>query len=137
MLPDRARPYALGWLQASSALGNMMAATVRHHPRPAAVGRHDRQRLAGDVPGRLAPGPPLHRRLQKLKEPERWQREAKAGAKRGSIGELFSDPRWRHNAIVGMLLAFAGVVGLWGIGFFSFDLFRSVLERSNMPPGQT
>src|SRR5688572_21355656 len=27
-LPDRARPYALGWLQASSAVGNMMAATV-------------------------------------------------------------------------------------------------------------
>ena len=25
-LPDRARPYALGWLQASSALGNMLAA---------------------------------------------------------------------------------------------------------------
>ena len=36
---------------------------------------------------------------------------------------LFSDPRWRHNAIVGMMLAFSGVVGLWGIGFFSFDLF--------------
>ena len=68
--------------------------------------------------------------FKKLKEPERWQREAKAGAKRGSMGELFSDPRWRYNAIVGMLLAFAGVVGLWGIGFFSFDLFRSVLERS-------
>ena len=60
----------------------------------------------------------------------------KAGAKRGSMGELFSDPRWRNNAIVGMLLAFAGVVGLWGIGFFSFDLFRSVLERSNLPPGE-
>ena len=45
------------------------------------------------------------------------------------------DPRWRYNAIVGMLLAFSGVVGLWGIGFFSFDLFRSVLERTNMPPG--
>ena len=74
--------------------------------------------------------------FKKLKEPERWQREAKAGAKRGSLGELFSDPRWRYNAIVGMLLAFAGVVGLWGIGFFSFDLFRSVLERSNMPPGE-
>ena len=27
-MPDRARPYALGWLQASSAVGNMMAATV-------------------------------------------------------------------------------------------------------------
>ena len=29
-----------------------------------------------------------------------------------------------------MLLAFAGVVGLWGIGFFSYDLFRPVLEKT-------
>ena len=28
-----------------------------------------------------------------------------------------------------MLLAFAGVVGLWGIGFFSFDLTRSVFRK--------
>ena len=74
--------------------------------------------------------------FQKLKEPERWQREAKAGARRGSIGELFSDPRWRYNAIVGMLLAFAGVVGLWGIGFFSFDLFRSVLDTIEPAAGR-
>ncbi len=30
-----------------------------------------------------------------------------------------------------MLLAFAGVVGLWGIGFFSFDLFASVLDKTS------
>ena len=29
-----------------------------------------------------------------------------------------------------MLLAFAGVVGLWGIGFFSFDLLGSVLDKT-------
>jgi hypothetical protein len=29
-----------------------------------------------------------------------------------------------------MLLAFAGVVGLWGIGFFSFDLISSVLDKT-------
>ena len=28
-----------------------------------------------------------------------------------------------------MVLAFAGVVGLWGIGFFSFDLVRSVFRK--------
>ena len=47
-------------------------------------------------------------------------------AKLGSLSELFGVPRWRKNTIVGMLLAFSGVVGLWGIGFFSFDLIRSV-----------
>jgi MFS family permease len=50
--------------------------------------------------------------------------------------ELFSDPRWRYNAIIGMLLAFAGVVGLWGIGFFSFDLFRAVLDKTDLTDGE-
>ena len=49
--------------------------------------------------------------------------------KTGSYGELFGDPRWRRRAIVGMLMAFAGVVGLWGIGFFSVDLIRLVLNK--------
>jgi MFS family permease len=34
-----------------------------------------------------------------------------------------------------MLLAFAGVVGLWGIGFFSFDLLRPVLEKAFQAQG--
>jgi MFS family permease len=55
----------------------------------------------------------------------------------GSFGELFSDPRWRRNSIVGLLLAFAGVVGLWGIGFFSFDLFRPALENTFRAQGLT
>ncbi|MES1213067.1 MAG: MFS transporter, partial [Singulisphaera sp.] len=36
---------------------------------------------------------------------------------------------WRKNAIVGLCLAFSGVVGLWGIGFFSPDLVRSVFQK--------
>ena len=54
--------------------------------------------------------------------------------KLGSLGELFGDPRWRRNTIVGMLLAFAGVVGLWGIGFFSFDLIRIVFRKPFRAP---
>ena len=44
------------------------------------------------------------------------------------MSELFGDPRWRRNTLVGMLLAFSGVVGLWGIGFFSFDLINTVFR---------
>jgi MFS family permease len=83
--------------------------------------------IVGTVPALLAI---LIRR--RLKEPERWQAAvAKDGSKvrLGSYNELFGDPRWRRNAIVGMFLAFAGIVGLWGIGFFSFDLFRSVFTK--------
>jgi hypothetical protein len=47
----------------------------------------------------------------------------------GSYAELFGDPRWRKNAVIGLLLAFSGVVGLWGIGFFSIDLNRSVFSK--------
>jgi len=35
-----------------------------------------------------------------------------------------------------MLLAFSGVVGLWGIGFFSFDLLRTVFDKTNMNPAR-
>ena len=67
--------------------------------------------------------------FRKLKEPEQWQR-ARDNKQLGSFSELFTDPRWRKNTLVGMTLAFAGVVGLWGIGFFSFDLISSVLDKT-------
>ncbi len=84
--------------------------------------------VVGTLPALLAV---LIRR--KLKEPERWQANAaeEATAKRlGSYAEFFGDPRWRKNAIVGLMLAFSGVVGLWGIGFFSIDLNRLVFRKT-------
>jgi MFS family permease len=68
--------------------------------------------------------------MRRLKEPEAWTKARTGTVQLGSIGELFRHPRWRHNTLVGMTLAFAGVVGLWGIGFFSFDLFSSVLDKT-------
>lgn len=38
------------------------------------------------------------------------------------------DTTYRGRAMVGLLLALAGVIGVWGIAFFSFDLVRSVLR---------
>ena len=38
--------------------------------------------------------------------------------------------QWRRNAVVGLLLACAGVIGLWGIAFFSFDLVRLVFQKT-------
>ena len=37
------------------------------------------------------------------------------------------DTTYRRNAVVGLLLALSGVIGVWGIGFFSFDLIRPVV----------
>jgi MFS family permease len=140
VMSDRARPFALGWLQALSALGNMLAALVSialgKLEETGAIGSAWRLMfLIGLAPALLAI--PIFLRL---KEPERWKAaareeelELKGDAPRayklGSIAELFGDPRWRKNTIVGMLLAFAGVVGLWGIGFFSFDLIRGVFRK--------
>jgi MFS family permease len=70
----------------------------------------------------------------RLKEPEKWvkAREAGrvAGVKFGSYASLFGDPRWRRSALLGMMLCVAGVIGLWGIGFFSPELVGDVIERS-------
>lgn len=134
-LPDRARPYALGWLQASSAIGNMMAALIGMGlgglEASGAIGSAWRGMfIVGTLPALL-----VIVIMKRLKEPESWQRAAREGVRRGSMTDLFSDPRWRYNAIIGMLLAFAGVVGLWGIGFFSFDLFRAVLDKTDMSEG--
>lgn len=39
------------------------------------------------------------------------------------------DTTYRRRAVVGLLLALSGVIGVWGIAFFSFDLVRLVLQR--------
>jgi MFS family permease len=129
-MPDRARPFALGWLQALSAIGNMMAAllgiALGQLQQAGVVGSAWRWMfVVGTIPALLAIVV-----MRKLHEPEQWQKAAQDRKHLGSIPELFTDPRWRKNAVVGMLLAFSGVVGLWGIGFFSFDLLSSVLDRS-------
>ncbi|GAC1300345.1 MAG: MFS transporter [Isosphaeraceae bacterium] len=134
VMPDRARPFALGWLQALSAVGNMTAAVVAmilgQLERSGTVSSSGTWRamfMVGALPAALTI--PI---FLKLKEPERWQKATggSEGAKLGSIRELFGDPRWRTNALAGMLWACAGVIGVWGIGFFSFDLFRSVFTAS-------
>src|SRR5262249_47156221 len=50
--------------------------------------------------------------------------------KLGSFKEMFGEPTLRRNALLGLLLAFAGVVGLWSIGFFSIDLQQYVLRQT-------
>jgi len=135
-MPDHARPYALGWLQALSAIGNMTAALIAMGlgglEQSGAIGSAWRYMfVAGALPALLC-----LLIFRRLKEPEQWTRARAKGEKVGSIGELFSTPRWRRNAIVGMLLAFSGVVGLWGIGFFSFDLLRTVLDKTSLSAGQ-
>ncbi len=132
VMPDRARPYALGSLQALSALGNVTAAFIGmgfgHLESTGALTHSWRWMFViGTLPALLA----LVIRLR-LKEPEKWKAAHDTGTLKerdfGSYSQLFKHPEWRRNAIVGMLLACAGVIGLWGIGFFSIDLQRTVFR---------
>ena len=45
------------------------------------------------------------------------------------------DTRYRSRAVVGLLLALAGVIGVWGIAFFSFELVRLVLTQKFQAEG--
>lgn len=133
VMPDRARPHALGWLQALSAVGNISAALV-NIGLGIAEGEGKLGFSAWRVMFAIGALPALLAILirMRLKEPERWQQAVADGTNKnaGSLTELFGDPRWRKNAIVGLLLAFAGVVGLWGIGFFSFDFVRAIFRKT-------
>jgi MFS family permease len=136
-MPERARPYALGQVQALSAVGNMLAALTgivlgKMQESGMIASSWRWMFLAGAAPAPLALVV-----FKKLKEPESWLRARAEKKRMGSFGDLFADPRWRRNSIIGMLLAFAGVVGLWGIGFFSYDLLRPVLERTFKAEGLT
>src|SRR5262245_3723896 len=144
--PPAARPYALGLLQMSSAFGNIAAATVS-----IVLGymQIDNQ-LGGYTPWKImfligiVPALVIVVIQSRLREPEAWTQaradhRAGVGKQLGSFKELFGDPRWRSRAIFGVLLAFAGVVGLWGIGFFTPDLagyvFRPVFQEEAVQRG--
>jgi MFS family permease len=68
----------------------------------------------------------------RLKEPERWQKVSRAAGaatpRLGSYRALFSHPVWRRHAIIGLILAFSGVVGLWAVAFYTVDLLDNVLR---------
>jgi len=134
-LPERSRSGALGTLQALSAVGNVTAACI-------AIS-------IGNLEGKVIPSGMAWKYMflvgalpaflcvflqMRLKEPEKWVQARLAGkatgVKFGSYASLFGEARWRKPALLGMILCVAGVVGLWGIGFFSPELVGDVIERS-------
>ncbi|MBN9522005.1 MFS transporter [bacterium] len=141
-MPSHARPFTLGLMQALSAVGNCTAALLfitlgllelnGHLDALKGVGLSAWRVLflIGIAPAVLVVF--IQRRLQ---EPESW-RAAKAaadagtGKKLGSYGDLFGGGWVTRHALLGMLLAFVGVVGLWGIAFFSVDLTQRIFTAT-------
>ncbi len=199
VMPSRARPYALGLLQALSTVGNMSAALIGISLSVLEQG----QNLAGWAPWRwkfvagALPALIVIFVRRGLKEPDAWlatRENPESRKKMGDYGELFGNPNWRlpatcaavtllvailfaflgpeawtknqilpgfsqlkltvvgiavvalsfglwcvfggggdtryrGRAVTGLLLALSGVIGVWGIAFFSADLVRGVLEK--------
>jgi MFS family permease len=129
VMPNRARPYALGLLQAASTVGNVTAALIG-----IVLGRLQASEMIGTpwrwmfIIGTL-PALLVLVIMRRLKEPEGWQIAKDRNVKLGSVSDLFST-KYRRSTLVGMTLAFSGVVGLWGIGFFAPDLLSSVLDKT-------
>ncbi len=130
-LPENARPKALGLLQALSAVGNVTAGLCAM-----SVAKVDPTQSwkylfwIGAAPAFLCIFIML-----RLKEPEKWVQaraasQAIGGKKMGSYTDMFGEARWRKPALLGMLLCVAGVVGLWGVGFFSPELVGPAIEAS-------
>jgi MFS family permease len=42
---------------------------------------------------------------------------------------LFTHPTWRKHALLGLVLACSGVIGLWAVGFYTPDLIRQVQTK--------
>lgn len=130
-VPSGFRAVALGSLQALSATGNIMGSLLSLGIKPGSehfLWGYSGWRVlffVGILPALL-----IVPMVFVLKEPEAWK-QARAGHLKKSVGspaELFRDPRWRRNSIAGLLLGVSGMIGLWGIGFYSPELISTALK---------
>jgi MFS family permease len=134
-VPRHFRTAALGSMQALSAFGNMTASALSLKITPGVEnywGHYSGWQVLSFVS--VFPVLMVVPMVLILKEPEVWKK-AKAqavdgkGAKSvGSLTELFGHPRWRKHLLVGICLGVSGMVGLWGIAFFSPELITTAFK---------
>jgi MFS family permease len=132
VFPPRARAYASGIIHASSILGIWMAALAG-----LAIGANWRYAyLLGVLPALL-----IVWVRARVREPERWQAKAAAAQQStseenrlGSFRDLFSNPRWRRHALLGMTLAAVGLGTFWSVIVAGQDLTREMLKRTETNP---
>jgi MFS family permease len=135
-LPDGVRAKALGWFQALSAVGNVTAGLCYlslSNMDPKVTWKY--LFLIGAAPAFLCIFIML-----RMREPEKWVKakqasKAEGGKAMGDYGSLLLDPKWSKSAYLGMLLCVSGVVGIWGIGFFSPELVKPALKAAFVAEG--
>ena len=143
-VPAHFRTVALGTMQALSSCGNMLASAISLKIIPGQEsfwGQFSGWKVlffAGVAPAILAV--PM---LLFLKEPEVWRRAREQAAgpggkpkRTGSMSQLFTSPRWRRSTLVGICLGISGMVGLWGIAFFSPELISTAFKNRPLLPSE-
>lgn len=134
-VPRHFRTVALGSMQALSAFGNMTASALSLQIVPGQEnfwGAYSGWQVLSFVS--VFPAIFAIPMIWILREPDSWKKakaEAASGGKAkavGSLGDLFRHPRWRKNLFVGICLGVSGMVGLWGIAFFSPELITTAFK---------
>jgi len=140
-MPAHARATALGLFQALSAIGNISGSFIARFIVSASAS-YDISWLLSDqtITGwrilfmiGVLPAILVVFIMRSIREPDAWK-EARAnaadnlGRELGDLKSLFGVPRWRRNTLVGVSLAVIGVIGLWGVGFYSPELIGEALQ---------
>src|SRR5512137_310638 len=142
-MPDHARSFCLGLFSALSVLGNMSGSVLARWlflpEKTYTLGwlgvTASGWRLlffVGAVPALLAVFI-----IPTLRESDKWK-AARALAREnlarqmGDLRSMFGHPRWRRHTLVAVGMATAGIVGVWGVGFWSPELISSALTPPDL-----
>lgn len=139
-MPDHARATALGLFQSLSALGNIGGSCIAWFVVSPDLDTNLFGLLNTAVSGwrilfmiGVLPALLIVLIMKTVREPDAWHAAKETASdnlerQMGDIRSLFSDPRWRRNTFVGLSLAVVGVIGLWGVGFYSPELIDTALK---------
>lgn len=149
-MPDHSRAFCLGLFSAISVLGNMSGSVLaRWLFLPERT--YTLEWFGISAPGwRLLffvgalPAVLTVFVIPTVRESERWKAardraRQKLTRELGDFKSMLGHPRWRRHTLVAVGLATAGIVGVWGVGFFSPELISSALtpghlRGQNLPP---
>jgi MFS family permease len=139
-MPAHARATALGLFQALSALGNISGSFIARYLIRASESYDVLGLVSDGVSGwrllfmiGVLPAILVVFIMRSIREPDAWQdarKDASDNLERelGDLKGLFGHRRWRRNLLVGVSLAVVGVIGLWGVGFYSPELIGEALR---------
>jgi MFS family permease len=126
VFPARARAHGSSIFHASSTLGTWLAAVVG-----LLVTHWSQAFFVGVLPALLI----LFVRAN-VRESDAWAERRVEGERRGSLRELLGVRPWRDRAILGLLLATAGLSTFWGVTVAGQELAKEALVREGVAEDQ-